>query len=829
MSIAKARGGAAVVAAAAVIGAWTPGTASEPAPGKSSVAMSDALKSTQITIPVKDNEFKLGDIVVLAATDGSIQIQKASLLIAIRPVFREGALKAFEAKLPAAEYIDLAALTAAGLASSYNPADLELRIEPLVEQRPKGQITGSVQGNGAPADTAAPATLSGFLNSHFGLSYGREEHGEGSIKLPAVLLDGGLRWNGIVLEGEGSIDETGLLGRRATRLIYDLPDEAVRLSAGDLTVRPSGSFSTPPLLGVAITKSYSDLQPSRSIRPTGKRSFRIERPSDVTVLVNGREARRLRLAPGEYDLSDLPLVSGANDVVVKIKDEYGKEETVDFSILFNRTLLDPGISEWSLAGGVISHPGSFEPSYDFAEPALSAQYRRGLSENVTASLDLQTSRETSLIGTGAVIQTRIGLLGIDASASNAVQAGLGWSAGANLELDTAKFWPGLGPVQFGTEIATAGYAGSLDQLPAEAAELRLSGAITQPLPLGFTGSLSGHYVLKDNAPGGFGTSIAVNRLIDGDLTLGLSGSYEQRASDAADDAQGSVSLFARLNYRPSANSMLTLQRDGIARATTATLTSSVNKGDSSTSVDLEFENQPQIETGHTENLTNADLHYASTRFEADLSHAEQFERLGTRVMSRQTSMSIGTGIAFADDSVAFGRPVHGGFAIVTPHQSLSDSEIRLAPYQDTYKASSDGLGPLLFSDISAYARTNLAYDVDNLPPGYDLGSGSFDLLAPYRAGYKLSIGSDFAVTAMGVLKTVEGKPLPLTSGTVSSTAYPDKKMIVFTNAAGKFSAQGLKSGEWTIETNDDPPARYVLKIPDDASGYVELGELAPQK
>lgn len=580
---------------------------------------------------------------------------------------------------------------------------------------------------------------------------------------------------------------------------------------------------------MSVAKSYSDLQPSRNIRPTGKRSFRIERPSEVKILVNGREARRLRLAPGEYDLSDLPLISGVNDVVVKIKDEFGKEDSIDYSILFNRTLLNRGISEWSVATGFVAHPSAFEPEYDFSEPAVSAQYRQGVFENFTAGLDLQASRETALIGAGAVIQTRLGLLGIDTSASNSAVAGLGWSAGANLEIDTAKLLPALGPVQFGAEMHSEGYAGSLDQEPADSPELRLSGSISQPLPLGFTGSLSGHYAMRDDAKGGFGTSVGLNRAIDSDVTLGLAGSYEQRGSAAPDtEAPATLSLFARLNFRPSANSMLTLQRDGIAGSTTATLTSSVEKGDSLASVDVELDNRPETDSENRKNLASAALQYANTRFEANLTHDETVERLGTHVISRQTSVSIGTGIAFADDSVAFGKPVHGGFAIIKPHQSLADGDIHLDPYQDSYKASSDGLGPLLMSDISAYARTNLAYDVDNLPPGYDLGSGSFDLIAPYRAGYRLSIGSDFAVTATGALKTVEGEFVPLKSGIVSCPAYPDKKIVVFTNAAGKFAAQGLKAGDWTIETNDEPPAHYKLKIPDSAGGFVDVGDLVPQ-
>ena len=45
---------------------------------------------------------------------------------------------------------------------------------------------------------------------------------------------------------------------------------------------------------------------------TGGGSFRIERTSDIDVLVNGVSVRRLHLRPGTYNFRDLPLGAGAS-------------------------------------------------------------------------------------------------------------------------------------------------------------------------------------------------------------------------------------------------------------------------------------------------------------------------------------------------------------------------------------------------------------------------------------------------------------------------------------------------------------------------------------
>jgi outer membrane usher protein len=186
------------------------------------------------------------------------------------------------------------------------------------------------------------------------------------------------------------------------------------------------------------------------------------------------------------------------------------------------------------------------------------------------------------------------------------------------------------------------------------------------------------------------------------------------------------------------------------------------------------------------------------------------------------------GIAFADGHVAFGRPVRSGYAIVDVHESLAESEVRIAPFQDSYKAGSDGLGPLLVSDISAYTRNSVPYDADHLPIGYDIGSGAFEFFAPYKAGFHVRIGSDFAVTAVGTLLDSDGKLVVLQAGTISTSIYPDKRIIVFTNAEGNFTAPGLKPGDWNIAMNEEPIKNYLLRIPENAGAYAELGSLHPK-
>ncbi|NJM36294.1 MAG: hypothetical protein HC850_18155 [Rhodomicrobium sp.] len=117
--------------------------------------------------------------------------------------------------------------------------------------------------------------------------------------------------------------------------------------------------------------------------------------------------------------------------------------------------------------------------------------------------------------------------------------------------------------------------------------------------------------------------------------------------------------------------------------------------------------------------------------------------------------------------------------------------------------------------------------MDDLPPGYDLGDGLFDLMPKYKSGYALKVGSDYTVTAVGTLMDAAGKPLPLLTGTASEAAHPEKTVELFTNRSGLFTAQGLSPGAWTIEVASEPRTHFVLEIPAETVGLYRAGTLRP--
>ncbi len=231
---------------------------------------------------------------------------------------------------------------------------------------------------------------------------------------------------------------------------------------------------------------------------------------------------------------------------------------------------------------------------------------------------------------------------------------------------------------------------------------------------------------------------------------------------------------------------------------------------------------------------NASASYVANRAQVSVSHNAGLVGIGANgtfnpnFTEERSSVSVASSFVYADGAWGVGRPVNGGFAMVTPHKSLEGSPVVVGGTNATI-AESDMLGPAVVPSVSAYSRTRLAYDAPGAPAGYDLGSASYDLKAPYKAGYSLQAGSAYTITAMGTLLDGEGQPLPLLAGTAHEAGKENgRKVELFTNREGRFGAQGLAPGKWVIEMPTEPePTRYEFAIPEGVVGLHNAGELKP--
>jgi outer membrane usher protein len=779
-------------------------------------------------------------------------------------------------------YLPLEVLGERGIRLRYDSQATELLIEPTVDQRRPGDISFVREGELESASMEQPAYVSAYLNIRAAASYvSQTSYGSTGVESPSFYLDGAARIGSFVLEGEGSFytgDAKGfascyfqdyVLYRRGTRLVYDLPEEAIRFRFGDLAPDYAGLQSSPDVLGVSATKTYATLQPGRSIRPTGARSFRIERPSTVEVFVGAAMIRRLKLGPGVYNISDLPLQSGANDIKLVIEDDTGARQTLDFTAFSGQELLSPGLSEWSASAGVKSldrgiigasaPAGGYFPSgtrskghsfygqrdYYFDQPVVTGYYREGLTPALTASFDLQADDRVVMAGAGLVTQTRAGLFTGQLAASDWYSDGPGYAVRLGYGYD--KFdWFGeykaafrmLAEWRSNSFSTVRTYTDGLAYMTPNY-NASLSASYTQRLPYDITAGLSASYYLLLDDPAyrvqegaRWDTDFTVSRQLWDNVSGSLSIGYGRDDTSHYQTYynQDGFRTYVRLAWTPDANSRAMASYDSRSESGRVSYTqNSETKGIGAWTATAEAASERNDQGG-----VNASASYTANRAEVTASHTAGLTGLAYNgsfnpyFTEERTSVGVATSFVYADGAWGMGRPVRGGFALVTPHKSLDGSPIAVGS-ADQIMAQSDFLGPAVVTDVGAYRQTRVPYDAPGAPAGYDLGSATFDLKPPYKAGYNLQAGSAYTVTAMGTLLDAQGEPLPLLAGTAREAGKENgRKVELFTNRAGRFGAQGLAAGRWIIEMPTEPEAtRYVIDIPEGVIGLHKAGELKP--
>ncbi len=789
------------------------------------VAKGGMAPATAITInlALKDGKFYLGEVCARIVGDAPISVERDGFLKAAAPVLRAEVAEEVR-KLPAeADFVSLINLKKSGLPVLFDLGQMTLSISPAVEQRPKGHISLSAGDEPVITDRfSKQSAVSGYVNLNAAAQFtGKSLSGTASTS-ETLGTASAIRVLNVVFENEATWTN-GAVTRQGTRAVYDDPNQALRYTFGDVSPTYVGSQGGSTFLGFAVDKSYAKLQPQKNIRPIGERSFRLERPSDVDVMVNGQLVRRLQMPPGDHDISELPLRPGENVLKLEITDDTGLHSTLEFRVFFDHTLLAPGISEWGAAGGAVSTAELSGLNYNWSHPAATAYYRSGLTENFTGTAHLQGDNRAVMAGVMGTTQTFFGLFSAEAAASARWDGVPGFAAVLTYTPETLlKAFEVPGMAQLAINLRSAAFSPIL-AATTSAETYSVNGFYSVPLPDDYTLALSANASAGEKP--GFGGGVSLTRNVKPDLNVGVSASYESE-SDVSGASEGpNWSILAHVSVKLDKDSEVSYSLDKATGRAQAEVATQGRTPDGSYSVKAQLENDPNTVSGTPpEQQTTLNASYSGERFDMGASYSRQVLQSGGTLGSVSTISGAGA-IAFAGNHFAVGHPVTDSFAIVTPHPSIEDATIQVVPGEKGARGVSGTLGDALVSDLASYSSSQLPVQVDGAPEGYDLGSGLFEVRPGYKSGYVLQVGSDYSVTAIGMLED-QGKPLALLSGLAKEAGGgATRKVAIFTNSEGRFAADGLKPGLWRLELLSEPPVCFALSIPEGTAGLFNAGKL----
>jgi outer membrane usher protein len=752
------------------------------------------------------------------ATDDSLAVAAPRALQLLEPLLKKDVFARLKAAVGDAPMITAAHLATEQVSLTYDSQNLSLGLHVPVAARRVASLSLR-SASGLDGETLEPARFSAFLNLRSAVDFVERGPDRGLIA-PVSLLDGAVRAFGVVAEGEGyfSLRKDEPMFRRAgTRLVYDDFKHVARWTLGDVRPFARGFQAAPTVAGLSVARFYSVLEPQREIRSSGSQSFSLFAPSTVETIVNGRSVERKLLQPGTYDLRDFPLAEGANDVQLRIEDSTGKPRTIEFNLYSNRQLLGPGLSEFAGFAGVYASPGARGIAYS-RKAAASGFVRRGLSQQFTAGANVQADRAAQQGGVELLFGSGLGLFGYDLAASRRSAGGAGFAVSASFE----KLLPGDGEhassLRGIVEVRSARFAVPGSLAPRESIALRASAGYALTLGRDRFIALDGQY-LRDRVAAAARYSV---RASGGFRLLGSLAVVGEAEWEHSRERRGAiVRLGVRRRFGERGSGQVDVDSRGVVRTAFQTA-GGRGVGSWAGSVDL---NRDPAATS-----LNAAASLLTNRAEYGVNQLATYNGHGGAISNIRTSLRAATSIAFAGGAVAIGRPIQDGFLIAAPHRSLKDARVRIDPQADSESAHSGLLGGGLEGSLSAYSHRLLVYDVPGAPPGYDLGAGNVELVPPYRAGYRLEVGSDYHLLVIGRLLDASGDPIALLAGKAIDLKAPKRPAItMFTGRTGKFGAQGLRPGRWRIEMPTEPPTIFEIDVADSPTGTVRFGDIHPLK
>jgi outer membrane usher protein len=778
------------------------------APSPTAPRLNPTGRTISLVVPITDGSVALGETTITLGADDTLRVGVDPTLKALSTLLDPRALERLTGQIAGRRELSAEEWAGLGYPVSYDPGRIEVRVTVPATDRVARGIDLAELERGEVGSFEAPAGLAGYLNVRGSIDFVHtgDEDGLGD---PNLLFDTAWRVRNFVFETEANWSSAGADGemrfqREGSRVVWDDIGRTLRWSAGDVTGLSGGGFtSVGNVLGVTVFRNYSDLAPQRFVRPRGERQFVLERPATVEAFVNDRSVRRLRLDPGTYTLRDFPFTDGANDVRIVIEDDTGVREALNFNLFFDRTLLERGLTEFSLTAGQRTELGDNGPEYGDGEWVIGGFYRRGISDSLTAAVSFQAEESGQLIGAESTWGARIGTIGLDGAISNTEALGTGFAVNLSLSRLMAS---------------RGGRNNSLNAtFEYRSEEFAIPGGNAQPNPIEFQIGAGYSFSLGEFSFGGIDVRHSASRGDDPDRST-VRATFGRRIGDR-------FNLTADASWQDDGIEQQVLRGEYETRSERARLSWQSQRGQGVGSRSLSAD----IDYGRDDAGANLSASYVANRAELGYAFTTAYDRTSSEITSQRSSLRAGTAIAFADGSWAIGRPISDSFAILKPHASLGAARLLAEPSERGHIANSGGLGAALFSDLSAYSDRSITVDVPDAPAGYDIGAGSFRVRPGYRSGYVFEVGSDYSITLIGRLIDRDGAPIALLAGSAVEAAEPDREPVtVFTNRDGRFALAGARPGVWRVTMPTVPPSIYEITVQAGADAIVRLGDLEPK-
>lgn len=687
-----------------------------------------------------------------------------------------------------------------GWASHFDPDMLILTIDIPADQMEETNIAfgRSASQHEYPKNVRIiePSPVSGVFNFYYTHTHNFDDT---SLYSDSLALRTGIAIGPLTIEdghtfSRNSITEEVQIQRDNSRLIYDLPNNYGFIQLGDYySDTQTQLLDSGDIFGLSY--SYQPQYLRDYYRPNSV-PIVLESTSIVTIKINGEEFRRMRLAPGQYNLRDLPIDNGVNEVEVNYIDQGGAEVVKFYNLINDPNMLLARTLETQWTVGYVQYyneEGIKELNDEV--PAAQMVLSYGITDWWTISPKVewqQDIQDYNLLQSFAIgdnfLTLEAGLESTDISYNyrGIVSYYLQETAWGLLNNTNISY-------EYTYQEPTIGY--NTRQY------IRFSTGLNLPISNGYM-SFNGYSRFDDNK--NIENSFSLNtsyRLWDY-LTLGVNLRWLENEGNSEENFTISANMPINVfNHRVSISSRYDSTQEHSENAISFyNYSAKQNWRGTVNLLDHQYDGADLYYKRYGDYL-NGNIRLTST----DELNAEQRTRLG--------SVGLETGVAFSGSNVVWTSPISTGFSIVSLEQESDEYRLTKNDYgQLSIVPKEEGGSNTIVTEVSNRRERLVEVNTRELAFDKELEFSQFVIQGGLRRGSNVSLSMVNGLLVSGILES-QGQPMVDVVG--EFVAIDGNKAFPFyTGEQGDFEVDMIPKGKYELKFYDDQYQSRLVTIDD---------------
>ena len=574
-----------------------------------------------------------------------------------------------------------------------------------------------------------PAGVGGFFNYDLlGTRFAHRTAADGAFELGAFAPAGVLTHQFVARNLYTDDNSPRSYQRVATAWRKDWPEQTLTAEIGDAVSRAGATGRALRFGGAAVRTNYG-LRPGFVQQPLPVFSGEAAVPSTVQVFVQNQLRTTTSIEPGPFTIDNVPIILGAGDARVVVRDALGREQVITSSFYAAGGLLRPGLTDYALAAGRLRTTGA-PGGADYGNHFASGLWRQGLTSNVTVEARVEAESGMTRVG-GAAIDVGGRLGEVEAAAAVASVPGRGTYA---LLAAGYRYLDFDNSVTARWEQAQDGFrfAGETEASPTPRRQILF--AASRRLGMGWNVGAALIDTVNHDASRTRSANLSTFVALGANVSLLMTFNRVRDATGSRSLA--SVSLLFPLGPHTSFNASV----DGGAEARQS----------------VSLIRALPMDEGWGYRL--AATHRAvGTRVEAAASAQIPAATLNADVVKdsgQTTALRAGASgsLGLVGDTLFASRSIVDSFAVVRL-QDVEDVPILL---NNQRAGRTDARGRLLLPRLFAYLPNEVRVDPDTLPPDVEIRSDRAQIVAPYRSGVVVDLDVKRVASALVRLRTRDG-------------------------------------------------------------------------